>query len=81
MTIRKVKKPAVHPKILNDFMVYEGLNDINSVFGALTVLDAYIQGDKFQKYAASMAINSIRATLCAGTQIIEEWLEIEEPKE
>ena len=81
MTARKVKTPKVHPKILNDFMVYEGLNDINSVFGALTVLDAYIQGDKFQKYAASMAINSIRATLCAGTQIIEEWLEIEEPKE
>jgi hypothetical protein len=81
MTARKVKTPKVHPKILNDFMVYEGINDINSVFGALTVLDAYIQGDKFQKYAASMAINSIRVTLCAGTQIIEEWLEIEEPKE
>ena len=59
-------------------MVYEGINDINSVFGALTVLDAYIQGDKFQKYAASMAIDSIRSTLCAGTGIIEQWLEIEE---
>jgi hypothetical protein len=81
MTARKAKTPKVHPKILNDFMVYEGINDINSVFGALTVLDAYIQGDKFQKYAASMAIDSIRATLCAGTQIIEEWLQIEEPKE
>ena len=81
MTARKAKTPKVHPKILNDFMVYEGINDINSVFGALTVLDAYIQGDKFQKYAASMAIDSIRATLCAGTQIIEDWLQIEEPKE
>ena len=78
MTIRKPKTPKVHPKIINEFMVYEGINDINSVFGALTVLDAYIQGDKFQKYAASMAIDSIRATLCAGTQMIEEWLEIEE---
>jgi hypothetical protein len=81
MTTRKVKTPKVHPKILNDFMVYQGINDINSVFGALTVLEAYIQSDKFQKYAASMAIDSIRATLCAGTEIIEEWLEIEEPKE
>lgn len=77
MTTRKLKDKR-HPKIINDFMVYEGINDINSVFGALTVLDAYIQGDKFQKYAASMAIDSIRATLCAGTQMIEEWLEIEE---
>ena len=77
MTTRKLKDKR-HPKIINDFMVYEGINDINSVFGALTVLDAYIQGDKFQKYAASMAIDSIRSTLCAGTGIIEEWLEIEE---
>jgi hypothetical protein len=81
MTNRKVKKPAVHPKILNDFMVYQGINDINSVFGALTTLEAYINSDKFQKYQASMAIDSIRATLCAGTQIIEEWFEIEEPTE
>lgn len=77
MTTRKLKDKR-HPKIINDFMVYEGINDINSVFGALTVLDAYIQGDKFQKYAASMAIDSIRSTLCAGTQMIEEWLEIDE---
>jgi hypothetical protein len=77
MTTRKLKDKR-HPKIINDFMVYEGINDINSVFGALTVLDAYIQGDKFQKYAASMAIDSIRSTLCAGTGIIEEWLQIEE---
>jgi len=77
MTNRKPKDKR-HPKIINDFMVYEGINDINSVFGALTVLDAYIQSDKFQKYAASMAIDSIRATLCAGTGIIEEWLQIEE---
>jgi hypothetical protein len=78
MTTRKPKDKR-HPKIINEFMVYEGINDINSVFGALTVLDAYIQGDKFQKYAASMAIDSIRSTLCAGTGIIEEWLEIEDP--
>jgi hypothetical protein len=78
MTTRKPKDKR-HPKIINEFMVYEGINDINSVFGALTVLDAYIQGDKFQKYAASMAIDSIRSTLCAGTGIIEQWLEIEDP--
>lgn len=77
MTTRKPKDKR-HPKIINDFMVYEGINDINSVFGALTVLDAYIQSDKFQKYAASMAIDSIRSTLCAGTGIIEQWLEIED---
>ena len=77
MTTRKLKDKR-HPKIINDFMVYEGINDINSVFGALTVLDAYIQSDKFQKYAASMAIDSIRSTLCAGTGIIEQWLEIED---
>lgn len=76
MTTRKLKDKR-HPKIINDFMVYEGINDINSVFGALTVLDVYIQSDKFQKYAASMAIDSIRSTLCAGTGIIEEWLQIE----
>ena len=80
MTTRKVKDKR-HPKIINDFMVYEGINDINSVFGALTVLDVYIQSDKFQKYAASMAIDSIRSTLCAGTGIIEEWLQIEESQE
>jgi hypothetical protein len=80
MTTRKLKDKR-HPKIINDFMVYEGINDINSVFGALTVLDVYIQSDKFQKYAASMAIDSIRSTLCAGTGIIEEWLQIEESKE
>jgi len=77
MTTRKLKDKK-HPKIINEFMVYEGINDINSVFGALTVLDVYIQSDKFQKYAASMAIDSIRSTLCAGTGIIEEWLQIEE---
>jgi hypothetical protein len=81
MTTRKPKTPKVHPKILNDFMVYQGINDINSVFGALTVLEAYIQSEKFHKYTACQAIDSIRAALCAGTQIIDEWLEIEEPKE
>lgn len=78
MTTRKLKDKR-HPKIINEFMIYQGINDINSVFGALTVLEAYIQSDKFQKYAASMAIDSIRATLCAGTEVIEEWLEIEDP--
>lgn len=77
----KAKKPTVHPKIINEFMVYEGLNDINSVFGALSTLEAYLNSEKFNKYHAGLAIDSIRATLCAGTEIIEQWLEIEvEPK-
>lgn len=78
MAARKPKTPKVHPKILNQFMVYQGINDINSVFGALSTLEAYLNSDKFNKYHAGLAIDSIRATLCAGTQMIDEWLEIEE---
>jgi len=79
MTTRKVKKPAIHPKILNDFMVYEGLNDINSVFGALIAFEVYMKSDKFNSYHGGLALQSIRAALCAGTNLIEEWIEIEEP--
>lgn len=78
MTTRKPKTHKVHPKIVNDWMIYEGINDINSVFGALSALEAYINSPSFNKYSAEMAIGSIRVTLCAGTQMIEEWLEIEE---
>ncbi len=52
MTTRKPKIPKVHPKILNDFMVYEGLNDINSVFGALIAFEVYMKSDKFNSYHA-----------------------------
>lgn len=81
MTTRKPKTPKVHPKILNDFMVYEGLNDINSVFGALVTLEVYMKSDRFNSYHGGLAIQSIRAALCAGTNLIEEWIEIEEPTE
>ena len=81
MATKKVKKSAVHPKILNDFMVYEGLNDINSVFGALIAFEVYMKSDKFNTYHGGLALQSIRAALCAGTNLIEEWIEIEEPTE
>ena len=81
MTTKKVKKTKVHPKILNDFMVYEGLNDINSVFGALIAFEVYMKSDKFNTYHGGLALQSIRAALCAGTGLIEEWIEIEEPTE
>jgi hypothetical protein len=77
MTTRKLKDKR-HPKIINDFMVYEGLNDINSVFGALIAFEVYMKSDKFNSYHGGLALQSIRAALCAGTGIIEEWLEIEE---
>jgi hypothetical protein len=72
------KKPKQHPKIVNEWMIYEGLNDINSVFGALSAFEAYMKSPEFNKYHGEMALHSIRATLCAGTQMVEEWLEIEE---
>lgn len=78
MTTRKVKTPKQHPKMVNEFMVYEGLNDINSVFGALTTFEAYLESPKFNKYHAQMALDCIRSTLCTGTMAIENWCELEE---
>jgi hypothetical protein len=71
-------KDKRHPKIINQWMVYEGINEINSVFGALTAFEAYIESPKFNKYHAQMAIDSLRSTLCTGSMRIEEWLEIDE---
>lgn len=82
MTTKKVKTPVKHPKILNEFMVYEGLSDINSVFGALIAFETYMKSEQFNSYHGGLALQSIRATLCAGTEIIEQWLDIEEePKQ
>ncbi len=81
MTTKKVKTPVKHPKILNDFMVYEGLSDINSVFGALIAFEVYMKSDKFNTYHGGLALQSIRASLCAGTELIEQWIDLEEPKE
>jgi len=81
MTTRKVKTPKKHPKLINEFMVYEGLNDINSVFGALTTFEAYLKSPEFNTYHAQMALDCIRSVLCTGTMAIENWCELEEEEE
>ena len=74
----KTKTPKQHPKLLNEFMVYEGLNQINSVFGALVALEVYINSDRFSKYHAILALDCLRVTLIEGTENLEKWCEIEE---
>jgi hypothetical protein len=76
-----MSKYKQHPKLLNEFMLYEGLEEINSVFGILIAFKAYIKSDSYQKYHAEMIIDSIQHLLCSGTQIIEEWVQIEEVTE
>jgi hypothetical protein len=75
---RAKPKDKRHPKVINQWMVYEGLNDINSVFGALTTFEAYLESPKFSKYHAQMALDCIRSVLCTGTMAIENWCELEE---
>jgi hypothetical protein len=74
----KAKTPKQHPKLINQFMVYDGINEINDVFGVLIALKAYIRSADFNKYHAEMIVSSIQSLLCNGTLKIEEWLEIEE---
>jgi len=74
----KTKTPKQHPKIANQYMVYEGLNQINSVFGALVALEVYINSDRFSKYHAILALDCLRVTLIEGTENLEKWCEIEE---
>jgi hypothetical protein len=81
MTTKKVKTPEKHPKLVNEWKVYEGINDINSVFGAIIAFKAYLNSPEFCKYHAELAIDCLRNTLCEGTVKIEEWLEIEDPKQ
>lgn len=76
-SMTKSKTIKQHSKIVNEWMVYEGLNDINSVFGALTTFEAYLKSPEFNKYHAQMAIDCIRSTLCTGTMAIENWCELE----
>lgn len=78
MAARKPKTPAKHPKLVNQWKVYDGINDINSVFGAIIAFKAYLNSPEFDKYHADLAIDCLRNTLCEGTIKIEEWLEIEE---
>jgi len=74
----KAKTPVKHPKIVNQWMVYDGLNDINSVFGALTAFEAYMKSPEFNTYHAQMALDCLRSTLCTGTMAIENWCELDE---
>ena len=78
MTTKKVKTPLKHPKIVNEWMIYEGMTDINSVFGALLTLKSFINSTEYSKQGAIWAIESIQSTLCTGTQLIDQWCEIEE---
>jgi len=78
MTTKKVKTPTKHPKMVNEYMVYEGLNQINCVFGALVALEVYINSDKFSKYHAILALDCLRHTLIEGTEHLEKWCEIDE---
>jgi len=75
---KAVKKDKRHPKIINDWMIYEGVNEINSVFGVLIAFKSYLKSDEFNKYHAEMIISSIQSLLCNGTQRIEEWMDIDE---
>lgn len=77
--ITRKPKDKRHLKIINEFMVYDGINDINSVFGAIAAFKAYLNSPDFCKYQAGLAIDCFRNTLCEGTVKIEEWLEIEDP--
>lgn len=75
---KAVKKDERHPKIINEWMIYEGVNEINSVFGVLIAFKSYLKSDEFNKYHAEMIISSIQSLLCNGTQRIEEWMDIDE---
>ena len=74
-------KPKQHPKLLNEFMLHEGLEEINAVFGILIAFRAYIKSDTYHKYHAEMILDSITQLLGSGTQIIEEWMQIEDVAE
>jgi hypothetical protein len=76
--IKAKAKDKRHPKIINEYMVYQGINEINTVFGAIIAFKAYLNSPEFNKYHAELAIDCFRNTLCEGTIKIEEWLEIEE---
>ena len=76
--IKSKAKDKRHPKIINQYMVYQGINEINTVFGAIIAFKAYLNSPDFNKYHAELAIDCFRNTLCEGTVQIEEWLEIGE---
>lgn len=73
-----IKKDKRHPKVINDWMIYEGVNEINSVFGVLIAFKSYLKSDEFNKYHAEMIISSIQSLLCNGLEPIEQWMDIDE---
>jgi hypothetical protein len=75
---RAVKKDKRHPKIINDWMIYEGVNEIHSVFGVLIAFKSYLKSEEFNKYHAEMIISSIQSLLCNGLEPIEKWMDIDE---
>lgn len=75
---KAVKKDKRHPKVINDWMIYEGVNEIHSVFGVLIAFKSYLKSEEFNKYHAEMIISSIQSLLCNGLEPIEEWMDIDE---
>lgn len=75
---KAVKKDKRHPKVINDWMIYEGVNEIHSVFGVLIAFKSYLKSDEFNKYHAEMIISSIQSLLCNGLEPIEQWMDIDE---
>ena len=75
---KAVKKDKRHPKIINDWMIYEGVNEIHSVFGVLIAFKSYLKSDEFNKYHAEMIISSIQSLLINGLEPIEKWMDIDE---
>jgi hypothetical protein len=73
-----IKKDKRHPKVINDWMIYEGVNEIHSVFGVLIAFKSYLKSDEFNKYHAEMIISSIQSILCNGLEPIENWMDIDE---
>ena len=78
MMTKVIKKDKRHPKVINDWMIYEGVNEINSVFGVLIAFKSYLKSDEFNKYHAEMIISSIQSLLCNGLEPIEQWMDIDE---
>ena len=78
MMTKVIKKDKRHPKVINDWMIYEGVNEINSAFGVLIAFKSYLKSDEFNKYHAEMIISSIQSLLCNGLEPIEQWMDIDE---
>jgi hypothetical protein len=75
---KAIKKDKRHPKVINDWMIYEGVNEIHSVFGVLIAFKSYLKSDEFNKYHAEMIISSIQSLLINGLEPIEKWMDIDE---